>query len=202
MTIGGTALSTLASAFDVNAIPIAIGAFMGAALSVFVAESIKYVLAGRVKRDSIRLDKLRDATVEVTSQARRMLHMVGSQGAPVDIPKLEDAHEAVRIGVDQLQLVGDIGVQEAAMLVRHHSYSLRGQGEGREDKYEDRYGANRYTRLELAVENLLSETRRSLAVRGNVVPKPDYEKMTARLAATQAAQSRIAAVARDTRSRH
>ncbi|MGY4857687.1 hypothetical protein [Cryobacterium sp. AP23] len=171
--------------FDIGSLTIAVGAFLGAALSVAVAELIKSRFLGRQKRESLRLDNLRNATVEVTSQARRMLHLVGSKGAPVDLVKLEDAHQAVRIGVDQLQLVGDVGVQEAAMLIRHHSYSLREQGEGRADKHED-YTLNRYNRLEQAVENLLSETRRALAVGGAVAPKPNYAQMTARINAARA----------------
>jgi len=171
---------------DVASLPIAVGAFLGAALSVLVAELIKFVLAGRVKRDAMRLDNLRDATVEVTSQARRMLHLVGNKGAPVDLVKLENAHEAVRVGVDQLQLVGNSRVQMAAMLVRHHAYSVREQGEGKPDKHEY-YGLERYDRLEQAVENLLAETRRSLAVGGAVAPKPDYREMTAGIAARRSA---------------
>ncbi|WEO76406.1 hypothetical protein BJQ94_13660 [Cryobacterium sp. SO2] len=167
--------------FDLATWPIAVGAFAGAALSVIVAESIKSVMARRTKRHDMQMDNLRDATVEVTSQALRMLHLVGSKGAPVDLAKLENAHEGVRIGVGQLQLVGGAEVQLAAMLVRHHSYSMREKGKGLPDKHED-YGVERYERLEQAVEHLLGETRRQLAVGGRVTVRPDYLQMTRRLA--------------------
>lgn len=180
--MSGSSAPAMSFGFNDGSLPIAVGAFLGAALSVLVAELTKYFIARRSKRDALRLDHLRDATVDVTSNARRMLHAVGSRDVHADKEVLASAHEAVRIGVDQLQLVGDARVQRAAMLIRHHAYALRSAGEGSGDPHEE-YLLSPYRRMEQAVENLLAETRRSLAVGGVVASKPNYGDMTTSLAA-------------------
>lgn len=176
---------------DWQAIPVAVGAFLGAALSVLVSELIKFQVARKSKRDELRLDRVTEAALTVSRNARTMLHAVGSARGrgTADPIVLSEAHQAVRVGVDHLQMVAGPRVQEMALLVRHHVYSLRQVGEGAEDPRPD-FADSVYARTEHAIEYLLDQVRVELGVTGGVVRTPDYAEYERLAAQVTRARSR------------
>lgn len=175
---------------DLNSASVAIGAFLGAALSVAVSELIKFQSSRRTKRDTVRVDQLTDAVLSLSSNARTMLHAVGRNRTEIDQHVVGDAHAAVRIAVDHLRIVGTSDVQQAARLVQHHVYALRQVAQGKTDPHED-YGLSAYRRTEHAIEHLLTQVRRQLGVSGKVEPEPDYRVLTSRLLLARPSQTRV-----------
>ncbi|KQR39764.1 hypothetical protein [Microbacterium sp. Leaf159] len=163
---------------DLSSASVAVGAFLGAALSIFTSEAIKFAIARRTKRDTLRLDGLTEATVAVSDAARTMLHIAGSTGAVTDdLAGLKSAHQSLRIGLARLQMLAGPGVQTAAYLVRHHLYAIRKIAEGADDPFP-LHELSAYKRAEQSIEYLLEEARKEIGVSGRVVAKPDVYALT------------------------
>ncbi len=106
----------------------------------------------------------------------------------MDATALGEAHEAVRIGVDQLQMNAGPGLQKVALLVRRHAHALRVVGGGGDDPRPE-YGLSVYTRAEQAIEYMLDHVRAELRVAGGVVQTPDdeeYEELVKEVARARA----------------
>lgn len=165
---------------DLSSVSVAVGAFLGAALSILTSELIKFLIARRTKRDTLRLDGLTEATVAVSDAARTMLHIAGSEGAVTvadDLGALKRAHQSLRVGLTRLQMIAGPGVQTAAFLVRHHLYAIRKIAEGEDDPFP-RHEQVAYVRAEQSIEYLLEEARAEIGVSGRVVARPDVYALT------------------------
>jgi hypothetical protein len=166
---------------DAAVITVLLGAF-GALVGGGITVATTLFINRRDRRSAMEFDQLKVTAASVTSNARQMLHLWKSErltAEPQSHAEMDKCHAAVRVGADLLSLVGNTDVQQAAKLVRHHSYMVAAQGRNEPDKHPE-YTFAVYERTEWAIEFLLEATRAQLGLPGAIVRDFDYLELTQR----------------------
>jgi len=152
-----------------------------AAFAGVIATASTIYINRRDRRHDLVITQLRDATESVAANAREILHLSTSGSSSrenrLKVESRDLAQLAVRVGTDTLRLVGDADVQRAARLVRRHVHALvQFETTGQDPRAE--YGYTPYSRLEGALDYLVTESRRQLGLVGAGDTDIDFAVLT------------------------